>query len=120
MIIGTYAAHFNNYWKEFVKKCQNLFELKNFELSQHLHSFWQIFNASHVQESAIGQHFLDNLMCAKNYRDKKFIFILFGRSSFHLSALEAVFIKLSKLNLCRPKEFVYNLKIFSFIPTFMC
>ena len=59
---------------------------------------------------AIGQHLLDNPMCAKNYIDKKFT-ILFDRSSFYLSALEAVYIKSHKTNLCSQKEFVYNLKI---------
>ena len=34
-----------------------------------------------------------------------------GRSPFHLSALEATFIKTSNPILCRQKEFVYNLKI---------
>ena len=55
-------------------------------------------------ESAIGQHLLDNPMCAKNYSDKKFIIFSFGRSSFYLSALEAVYIKSSKPNLCRQKS----------------
>ena len=62
-------------------------------------------------ESAIGQHLLDNPMYAKNYRDKKFIILSFSRSSFHLSALEAVYIKSCKPNLCRQNKFVYNLKL---------
>ena len=62
-------------------------------------------------ESEIIQHLLDNPMCAKIYRDKKFTIFSFGRSSFHLSALEAVYIKSCKPNLWRQKEFVYNLKI---------
>ena len=56
-------------------------------------------------ESAIGQHLLDNSMCAKNYSNGKFIICLFGRLSFHLSALEAVNIKSCKPNLCHQKEF---------------
>ena len=62
-------------------------------------------------KSAIGQHLLDNPMCTKNYSDKKFTDFSFGRSSFHLSALGALYIKSCKPNLCRQKEFVYNLKI---------
>ena len=46
-------------------------------------------------------------MCAKNYSDKKFA-ILFGRSSFRLSAAKALYINLCKPNLCRQKEFMYN------------
>ena len=34
-----------------------------------------------------------------------------GRTSFHLSTLEATYIKTSKPNLCKQKEFVYGLKI---------
>ena len=62
-------------------------------------------------KSTIGQYLLDNPMCAKNYSDGKFTILLFGRSSFHLSALEAVYIKSCKPSLCRQKEFVYNLKL---------
>ena len=49
---------------------------------------------------------LENKICAKNYSDGKFIILSFGRSSFRLSALEAVYIKSYKPNLCRQKEFV--------------
>ena len=62
-------------------------------------------------ESAIGQHLLDNPMCAKNYSDENFTILSFGRLFFHLSALEAVHIKLWKPNLCRQKDFVYKLKL---------
>ena len=60
-------------------------------------------------KSAIGQHFLNSFICVKNY--KKFAIFSFGRLPFHLSALEAVYIKSCKQNLCRQKEFVYNLKL---------
>ena len=62
-------------------------------------------------ESAIGQYLLDNPICAKNYSDEKFAILLFGRLPFRLSVLEAVYIKSCKPNLCRQKEFVYNLKL---------
>ena len=42
--------------------------------------------------------------------DGKFI-ILSGPLSFHSSAIESVYIKSNKANLCRQKEFVYNLKL---------
>ena len=63
-------------------------------------------------ESPIGQHPFGNPMCAQNYSDKKFTILSFGHSSFYLSALEAVYMKSRKPNLCRQKEFIYNLKIF--------
>ena len=61
-------------------------------------------------ESAIDQHLLDSPMHAKNYSYKKFTILSFGRSPFHLSTLETVYIKSCKPNLFFQKEFVYNLK----------
>ena len=54
-------------------------------------------------ESAIGQNYSDNPMCAKNYSDEKFTILSFGRSSFNLSALKAVYIKSCQSNLCRQR-----------------
>ena len=62
-------------------------------------------------ESAIGQHLLDNAQCALHYSNEKFSILARGRSSFHLSALEATFIKSLNPFLCKQKEFVYSLKI---------
>ena len=61
--------------------------------------------------SAIGQHLLQNPTCTREYNDNKFSILAHGRSSFHLSTLEATNIKTSKPNLCKQKEFVYGLKI---------
>ena len=63
------------------------------------------------QESSIGQHLLDNAQCALHYSNKKFSILARGGSSFHLSALEATFIKSLNPLLCKRKEFVYSLKI---------
>ena len=62
-------------------------------------------------ESAIGQHLLGNAQCALHYSNQKFSILARGRSSFHLSALEATFIKSLNPLLCKQKEFVYSLKI---------
>ena len=62
-------------------------------------------------ESAIGQHLLDNAQCALHYSNEKFSILARGRSSFHLSALEATFIKSLNPLLCKQKEFVYSLQI---------
>ena len=44
-------------------------------------------------ESAVGQHLLDSRECASHYNDDKFSILARGCSLFHLSALEATFIK---------------------------
>ena len=49
--------------------------------------------------------------CAREYNDGKFSIFSRGRTSFHLSTLEATYIKTSKPNLSKQKEFVYGLKI---------
>ena len=66
--------------------------------------------------SAIGQHLLQNPTCAHQYNDNKFSILARGRTSFHLSTLEATYIKTSKPNLCKQKEFVYGLKITHYLP----
>ena len=60
--------------------------------------------------SAIGQHLLQNPTCAREYNDNKFSIVARGRTSFHLSTLEATYIKTFKPNLCKQKEFVYGIK----------
>ena len=64
-----------------------------------------------ASDSAIGLHLLQNPTCAQHYDDSRFSILAQGRSLFHLSALEATFIKTSNPALCRQKEFVYSLKI---------
>ena len=53
--------------------------------------------------TSIGQHLLDNQLCALHYNNDRFSIISIGRSSFHLSALEATFIRTLQPNLCRQK-----------------
>ena len=48
---------------------------------------------------------------SQNYSDDKFSILAHGRTAFHLLTLEATYIKTSKPNLCKQKEFVYSLKI---------
>ena len=64
-----------------------------------------------ASDLAIGLHVLQNPTCAQHYDDSRFSTLAQGRSPFHLSALEATFIKISNPALCRQKEFVYSLKI---------
>ena len=49
--------------------------------------------------------------CALHYNKDKFSVLARARTSFHLSALEATFIKSLNPLLCKRKEFVYSLKI---------
>ena len=59
-------------------------------------------------ESAIGQHLLDNAECAFHYSKDKFSVLARAHTSFHLSALEATFIKSLNPLLFKQKEFVYS------------
>ena len=59
-------------------------------------------------DSAIGQHLLENDQCAANYNDDQFSILDTACSLFHLSLLEASYIKVQRHNLCKQKEFVYN------------
>ena len=72
----------------------------------------KLTNHEPICDSAIGQHLLTNQSCALHYSDDRFSILSKGRSAFHLSALEATYIKVSRPILCRQKEFVYTLKIF--------
>ena len=63
-------------------------------------------------DSAIGQHLLENDQCAANYNDDQFSILDTAHSFFHLSLLEASYIKVRRHNLCKQREFVYALKLF--------
>ena len=65
-------------------------------------------------ESAIGQHLITNPECAKTYTDGYFRVIGQARSSFHLDALESVYIRTQNPVLCRQKEFVFSLKLLNY------
>ena len=56
--------------------------------------------------SAVGHHLLQNPTCAREYNDGKFSILARGRTSFHLSTVEATYIKITKSNLCKQKELV--------------
>ena len=60
-------------------------------------------------ESAIEEHLIANPECAKTYIDDNFRIIRQARSSFHLIALESVYIKTQNPVFCRHNEFVFSL-----------
>ena len=61
--------------------------------------------------SEIEQHLLENKDCAVRYDDKQFSILANGRLHFHLSTLEATYIKTLKPEFFRQNEFVYTLKL---------
>ena len=70
-----------------------------------------LFQSNHTSTLAIGQHLLNNEKCASHYDDNQFSILAKGRTLFHLSTLEATFIKILQPKLCRQKEFIYTLKL---------
>ena len=76
-----------------------------------LHKIASIFPVPARKTAFLGQHLLKNPSYASQYSDIKFSILARGRTSFHLSALEATFIKSFQPNLCRHKEFLYSLKL---------
>ena len=62
-------------------------------------------------DSAIGQHLLQTETCANNFNTNQFSILAKARTQFHLSTLEATFIRILKPELCRQKEFVYSLQL---------
>ncbi len=62
-------------------------------------------------DSAIVQHLLDNPDYAKAYSENCFRIIGRARSTFHLGILESVYIKARDPLSCRPKEFVFALRL---------
>ena len=55
---------------------------------------------------------MQNPECDTQYSNNQFFILAEARSMFHLSVLEATYIKISKPILCRQKELVYSLQIF--------
>ena len=62
--------------------------------------------------SAVGQHLVENPICANNYDDSWFSILTHGSNLYHLSVLEAIFILSRRPVLCRQKKFVLPLNIF--------
>ena len=62
--------------------------------------------------SAIGQHLVDNQVCAKNFTREKFSVVARAENSFQLHILEALYIQSLKPRLCKQKKFVYQTRLF--------
>ena len=62
--------------------------------------------------STIGQHLLEKDQSATNYNEDQFSTLDTTRSRFHLTLLEASYIRVQRPNFCKQKEFVYALNLF--------
>ena len=95
-IVGTYVGHTSQRLEERIKQHVPR-SIGNPPASHNRQSLSRSCKANiHPQqfhESAIGQYLLDNAQCALHYNNEKFSILARGRSSFHLFALEATFIK---------------------------
>ena len=92
-----------------IRSCSSF--LKRLLPARQCKSSTQTNTQSPASDSAIGIHLLQNPTCAQHCDDSRFSILAQGGLPFHLSALEATFIKTSKSTLYRQKEFVYRLKI---------
>ena len=114
-IVGMWAALPKDYKTESNNMFRNLSVMALLPQNVIFKSKYSTKSTTQIQslthDSAIGFHLLCNPTCAQHYDDSMFSILAKGRSPFHLSALEATFIKTSNPILCRQKEFVYNLKI---------
>ena len=63
-------------------------------------------------QSAIGQHLIENRVCAKKFSVANFSILGHGRNDYHLQVFEAIYITSLSPVLCRQKNFVLPLKIF--------
>ena len=63
-------------------------------------------------DSAIGQHLLESIQCARNYSDSQFKILPTARFQFHLSRLETVYNSRKKTYLCRQKQFLFTRHLF--------
>ena len=65
--------------------------------------------------TAIGEHLLSNAECAKHFHDEQFKIIARGRTPYHLSVLESIYISTKKPMFCRQKRFVYKTNLFKML-----
>ena len=86
-----------------------LIRITFFKIDRQFFRFCKSSNHSVSHYSVIGQHLLYNQLCALQYINDSFSIFFTGRSSFHISVLEATFIRTIQPNLRRQKEFVYSL-----------
>jgi len=104
--VGRTSLRFHNRITQHIQKSTTY---KNFPETE----FKKINTTKPLQcDSTIGLHLLQNKQCSNKYNGQQFSICARAKSAFHLSALEATYIKTLKPILCRQKEFVYSLQIF--------
>ena len=67
--------------------------------------------STRTSRSAIGQHLLNNPLCAEHFSTERFSILDRARNSFQLHVLEAWHIHFLKPVLCKQKELIYKLKL---------
>ena len=65
--------------------------------------------------TAIGEHLISNPECAKHFHDGQFKVIARGRTPYHLSVLESIYISTKKPVFCKQKRFVYKTNLFKML-----
>ena len=66
-----------------------------------------------IYQSAIASHLAEDSRCREQYSDSDFTILARARSRHHLNVLETVFIHVLEPVLCRQKNFVMGLQLFS-------
>ena len=82
--------------------------------SLHFHSYFSCCKSNSSQIFsflAMGKHVLQNQSCAHKYTEDKFSILASKRTAFHLSTLEATYIKTYKPGSCKQNEFISSLKL---------
>ena len=69
--------------------------------------WWLFWETNEKFFLAVGQHFLDNPECAKNYKNENFPVLVRAENSFQMHILEALCIQFLRPSLCKQKIFVY-------------
>ena len=98
-IVGTWVVLLKGYNRGLSSTCPKPF-FRSIFLRTEAH--WPVLASqseafkAETSFSAIGQHLLQNPICALEYNDNKFSILARGRTSFPLSTLEATCIKTSK------------------------
>ena len=65
--------------------------------------------------TAIGEHLLSSPECARHFHNGMFTILARGRTPFHLSVLESLFIRTRKPIFCRQKQYIYKTNLFKML-----
>ena len=97
-IIYKYKCHCDS---EYIGRTSQRFHIRRDQHVTNALRNWMIYgnNKPIKSQSAIGEHLLNNLECAKNYNYNMFSIVCKGRNMYHLNVLESMFKKTNKPSL---------------------